>query len=69
MGWRDSVLLATRYPVHSRDSVLSGLRYPVDWQDSVLLPPPGTLGTGGTQYFQPPRYPMEWWVSVLSVTR
>ena len=53
MDWRDSVLLATRYPVDWRDSVLSGLRYPVDWRGSVLLAPqvpyglvePGNLGT------------------------
>ena len=28
--------------------------------------PPGTLETGGTQYFWPPRYPVDWWDSVLS---
>ena len=28
--------------------------------------PPGTLGTGGTQSFQPPRYPGDWRDAVLS---
>ena len=28
--------------------------------------PPGTLETGGTQHVWPPRYPGDWWDSVLS---
>ena len=68
MDWRDSVLLAPRYPVEWRDSVLYPVnwrdsvrlatRYPVDWRDSVLWAP-GTLGTGETQSFEPPRYAVD----------
>ena len=68
--WRDSVLSAPLVPWRlARLKSFPPLRYPGDWRDSnlsgPLIPwglarlspfrPPGTLGTGGTQYFRPPQ--------------
>ena len=57
------ILLGPRYPEDWRNAVLFGPQVPLGLvrlspfsRPGTLCLPPGTLGTGGTLYFQSPRY-------------
>ena len=52
-----------------RDAVISGPQIPWELAEHIPFRLRGTLGTGGTQSFQAPRYPGDWRDSVLSGSR